>query len=307
MSENEQYDVIVIGGGPGGATAAMNAARAGLKTVFFESISPASSLSLAPYVENYPGVEGKGYELHDTMKRQATGSGAEYKLEVIKNIKADGGFTVVTESGEYKTRTVIVSSGGKHKELGVEGEKEFTGKGVSYCAVCDGNFFRNKKVLMVGGGYGAMNEAVYLKDIGCDVTLVTKKEKPGSEKVLEEKFEEKEIPYIGRTRVLRIEGSSKVERVVLQNIDTEEEQTVETDAVFIAVGKKPQTKMLASLGVDMDSRGYIKVDKHQKTNVEGLYAAGDCCDNPLKQVVTACGDGAVAAHSAYKYLRLGKS
>lgn len=307
MSENEQYDVLIMGGGPGGATAAMNAARAGLKTVFFESISPASSLSVAPYVENYPGVEGKGYELHDTMKRQATGAGAEYKLELIKDIKADGGFTVITESGEYKTKTVIVVSGGKHKELGVQGEKEFVGKGVSYCAVCDGNFFKNKKVLMIGGGYGAMNEALYLKDIGCDVALVTKKEKPSSEKVLEEKFEEKEIPYIGKSRVLRIEGSSKVEKVVLQNIETEEEQTIETDAVFIAIGKKPQTDIFSGIGVDMDSRGYIKVDKHQKTNIEGIFAAGDCCDNPLKQVVTACGDGAVAAYSAYNYIRLGQS
>lgn len=306
MSDNGQYDVIVIGGGPGGATAAMNAARAGLKTVFFESISPASSLSLAPYVENYPGVDGRGYELHDIMKRQATNSGAEHKLELVKEVKKGEDFTVVTESGEYKARTIIVSAGGKHKEIGVPGEKEFVGKGVSYCAVCDGNFFRNRKVLMVGGGYGAMNEAIYLKDINCDVTLVTKREKPSSEKVLEERFEEKEIPYIGKSRVQSIEGSSKVERVVLQNIETKEEQTVETDAVFIAIGKKPQTDFLASIGVDMDSKGYVKVDKYQKTNVKGVYAAGDCCDNPLKQIVTACGDGAVAAHSAYRYIKLGQ-
>ncbi|MFP3947052.1 MAG: NAD(P)/FAD-dependent oxidoreductase, partial [Archaeoglobaceae archaeon] len=152
-----------------------------------------------------------------------------------------------------------------------------------------------------------MTEGVYLKDIGCDVTLVTRKVKPGSEKVLEEKFEEKEIPYIGRSRVLKIEGSDKVERVVLQNIETGEEQTVETDAVFIAIGKKPQTDFLASIGVDMDSRGYVKVDRYQRTNIEGVFAAGDCCDNPLKQIVTACGDGAVAAHSAYRYIKLGQS
>jgi len=300
----EEFDVIVIGAGPGGSTAALNAVRAGLKTAFFESMLTASSLTLAPYVENYPGFEGKGYELLDLMRSQAMKSGAVYKLDPVKSVEInDGEFVVKTDEEEFGARAVIIATGGKHKELNVPGEKENLGKGVSYCAVCDGNFFKGKKVLMIGGGYGAVNEALYLKNIGCDVTVVTKKVKPSTEEALLKKFEESGIPVIGRSKILRIEGDGRVEQVVIQNIDTKEEITVKADGVFIAIGKKPQTEFFAEIGLEMDPRGYIKVDRHQRTSIEGIFAAGDCCDNPLKQIVTACGDGAVAAQSAYKYLK----
>jgi thioredoxin reductase (NADPH) len=302
-----EYDVIVIGAGPSGATAALNLVRAGLKTAFFESTTTPSSLSIAPLIENYPAFEGKGYELLDLMRVQAMKAGAEYKMEpVIRVEKENKKFRVFSEYGEYSASAIIIATGGKHRELGVPGEKEFIGKGVSYCAVCDGNFFKGRRVLMVGGGYGAVNESIYLKDVGCDVSLITKREFPAAESALLEKFNEKKIPVIGRSRVLRIEGGNRVERVIIQNIDTGEEKVIEADGVFIAVGKKPQTEIFSEIGVRMDSKGYIIVDKFQATNVEGVFAAGDCCDNPLKQIVTACGDGAVAAQSAYKYLKLNK-
>lgn len=300
----DEFDVIIIGAGPGGSTAALNTVRAGLKTAFFESMLTASSLTLAPYVENYPGFEGKGYELLDLIRSQAMKAGAVYKLDPVKGVeKKDGKFVVKTDEEKFIAKAVIIATGGKHKELKVPGEKEYVGKGVSYCAVCDGNFFKGKKVLMIGGGYGAVNEAIYLKNVGCDVTVVTKKVSPSTEEVLLKKFDESGIPVIGRSRVIKIEGEGKVEQVVLQNIDTGEESTVKADGVFIAIGKKPQTEFFANIGLDMDQRGYIKVDKYQRTNLEGIFAAGDCCDNPLKQIVTACGDGAVAAQSAYRYLK----
>jgi thioredoxin reductase (NADPH) len=306
MVLSSEYDVVIVGAGPAGITAALNSARSGLKTAFFESTTTPSSLSIAPYIENYPGFEGKGYELLDVMRTQAIKAGAEYKIEIVKKIERNLHFTVFTESGEYKTKAIIIATGGKHKELGVPGEKEFLGRGVSYCAVCDGNFFRGKKVLMVGGGYGAINESIFLKDIGCNVTVITRREKPLAELALLKRFSERNIPVIGNSKVLRIEGKDRVERVVIQNLISKEENTIEVDGVFIAVGKKPQTEIFANLGLKMDSKGYIVVDKYQATNVKGVFAAGDCCDNPLKQVITACGDGAVAAHSAYRYLKLAK-
>jgi len=301
---SSEYDVLVIGAGPAGATAALNCARSGLKTAFFESTTTPSSLSIAPYIENYPGFEGKGYELLDLMRTQAMRAGAEYKMEPVQKIEKNDGFKVISEYGEYTAKAVIIATGGKHKELGVPGEKEFIGKGVSYCAVCDGNFFKGKKVLMVGGGYGAVNESVFLKDIGVDVTLVTKKEKPAAESALLKKFYEKGIPVISKARVIRIEGSNRVERVILQNIESKEEEIVETDGVFIAIGKKPQTELFLEIGLEVDSKGYIVVDRYQATNIDGVFAAGDCCNNPLKQIVTACGDGAVAAQSAYRFIKL---
>ncbi|HID42460.1 MAG TPA: thioredoxin-disulfide reductase [Archaeoglobaceae archaeon] len=303
---NYEYDVLVIGAGPAGSTAALNCVRSGLKTAFFESTATPSSLSIAPGIENYPGFEGKGYELLDLMRTQATKAGAEYKMEPVIKIEKGEKLKVISEYGEYQAKAVIIATGGKHKELGVPGEKEFIGKGVSYCAVCDGNFFRGKKVLMIGGGYGAVNESIYLKDVGCEVTLVTRKESPSADSALLKKFYERNIPVISKSKVVRIEGSKRVERVVLQNLESKEENTVETDGVFIAIGKKPQTEIFAEIGLEMDSGGYIVVDKYQATNVEGIFAAGDCCDNPLKQIVTACGDGAVAANSAYRYIRLKK-
>ncbi len=299
-----EFDVAIIGAGPAGLTAAIYCARYGLKTVVFEDPSRVSQLAIAPKVENYPGYEGRGLELLTKMKDQALKFGAEHRVERVEDVGREGDlFVIRTDSGEYTAKAIIIATGGKHRELGVEGEKEFFGRGVSYCAVCDGFFFRGKRVLVVGGGNTALSDALFLKEIGCDVKIVHRRERFRADEVLQKRVFESGIEVIWNSVVERIEGSDKVERVVIRNLKTDERRVLEVNGVFIAVGIQPQTEIASKLGVEMDSYGYIKVDKRQATNVEGVFAAGDCCDNPLKQVVTACGDGAVAAHSAYEYVK----
>ncbi len=298
-----EFDVAIIGAGPAGLAAAIYSARYGLKTVVFEDPSRISQLAIAPFIENYPGYEGTGLDLISKMKDQATKFGAEHKLERVVDIGRDGDlFVIKTDSGEYKAKAVIIATGGKHRELGIQGEKEFVGRGVSYCAVCDGFFFRGKKVAVVGGGNTALADAIYLKDLGCDVVVIHRRDKFRADQVLQKQFFDRNIPVIWDSVVERIEGKGKVERIIIRNVKTGETKEMEVDGVFIAIGIQPQTEIASKLGVEMDSYGYIKVDKRQATNVDGVFAAGDCCDNPLKQVVTACGDGAVAAYSAYEYI-----
>ncbi len=302
-----EYDIIIIGAGPAGATAALYAARYGMRTAFFDTVDPVSQLSLAPKVENYPGFEGTGFELLEKMKNQAIKFGAQYKFEkVLKLKKENGKFVVITENDVYRAISLIIATGGKHRELGVEGEKEFLGRGVSYCATCDGHFFKGKKVIVVGGGNSAVEDALYLKDLGCDVILVHRRDELRAEKALQDELFKKNIPVIWNSVVRKIEGSDRVERVILLNRVTNEETVLDVDGVFISVGMRPATDIVMDLGVERDSAGYIKVDKKQRTNVEGVFAAGDCCDNPLKQIVTACGDGAIAATSAYEFVKMMK-
>lgn len=307
-SEDNEFDVIIVGAGPAGLTAAIYSARYGLKTAFFESVDPVSQLSLTPWIENFPGYEGSGFELLEKMKNQALKFGAIHKFENVEKLrKVNGKFEVTTDGGKYYAQALIIATGGKHRELGVPGEREFVGRGVSYCATCDGHFFRGKKVLVVGGGNTALTDAIYLKETGCDVTVVHRRDEFRADKALQEELFKRNIPVIWNSVVERIEGKEKVERVVLINRVTGEERVVEVDGIFIAVGIRPATDIVMDLGVERDSAGYIKVDRRQRTNVEGVFAAGDCCDNPLKQVVTACGEGAVAANSAFEYIKMMKS
>lgn len=297
------YDVAIIGGGPAGLTAALYSARYGLKTVFFETVDPVSQLSLAAKIENYPGFEGSGMELLEKMKEQAVKAGAEWKMEKVERVEKSGDtFTVIAEGGEYEARAIIVATGGKHKEAGIDGESSFIGRGVSYCATCDGNFFRGKRVVVYGSGKEAIEDAIYLHDIGCKVVVVSRTPAFRAEKALIDELDKRGIEVHYSTTLRKIVGSSKVEKIVAYNREKKEEFEIEADGIFVAIGMRPATDIVADLGVERDSMGYIKVDKEQKTNVEGVFAAGDCCNNPLKQVVTACGDGAVAADSAYRYL-----
>ena len=303
-SDEKEFDVAIIGAGPAGLTAAIYSARYGLKTVVFETVE-ASQLSLAPKIENYPGFEGSGFELLEKIKKQALKFGAIHKFEHVEKLKKNGDrFIIKTDASEYEAKALIIATGGKHKELGVPGEKEFVGRGVSYCATCDGNFFRGKKVAVIGGGNTAVTDAIYLHEIGCDVVLIHRRDELRAEKALQEELFKRNIPVVWDTVVLRIEGGDRVERLVLLNRRTNEESVMEVDGVFVAVGITPATDMVMDLGVERDAAGYIKVDKRQRTNVPGVFAAGDCCDNPLKQVVTACADGAIAANSAFEYIRM---
>jgi len=298
-----EFDVAIIGAGPAGLTAAIYSARYGLKTIVFEDPSRISQLAIAPFVENFPGYEGTGLDLISKMKDQALKFGAEHRLERVEDVRKDGNrFLIKTDSGEYVAKAIIIATGGKHRELGIEGEKEFVGRGVSYCAVCDGFFFKGKRVAVIGGGNAALADAIYLKDLGCDVIVIHRRDKFRADQALQKQLFEKGIEVLWNSVVERIEGKDRVERIVVKNVKTGEVKTLEVEGVFIAIGIQPQTEIASKLGVEMDSYGYIKVDKWQRTNVEGVFAAGDCCDNPLKQAITACGDGAVAANSAYEYV-----
>lgn len=303
------YDVAIIGGGPAGLTAALYSARYGLKTVFFETVDPVSQLSLAAKIENYPGFEGSGMELLEKMKEQAIKAGAEWKMEKVEKIekgKKIKTFMIITESGEYEAKAVIVATGGKHREAGIEGESTFVGRGISYCATCDGNFFRGKRVIVYGSGKEALEDAIYLHEIGCKVTILSRTPSFRAEKVLIDEVRKRGIKVMTSTVLRKVVGGSKVEKVVFYNRENGEEGEIEIDGIFVAIGMRPATDVIAEMGVERDSMGYIKVDKDQRTNIEGVFAAGDCCDNPLKQVVTACGDGAVAAYSAYRYITGGE-
>ncbi len=241
------------------------------------------------------------------MREQAEKFGAEIRVErVVEVSKGDGFFEIVTDEGRYKAKALILATGGKHRELGVEGEREFVGRGVSYCAVCDGFFFKGKRVLVVGGGNSALSEALYLHDIGCDVTIVHRRDEFRGEKLLQDRVFQRGIKVIWNSVVERIVGDERVKKVVLRNVKTDEVFEIDVDGVFIAIGLKPNTDLAKRLGVELDERGYVKVDRYQRTNVEGVFACGDCCDNPLKQVITACGDGAIAGYSAYRYLSQSK-
>jgi len=298
------FDVAIVGAGPAGLTAAIYCARYGLKTIIFEDPTNISQLAIAPFIENYPGFEGSGFDLIKKMKEQALKFGATHKFEKVVDIKKNGKlFIIKTDKSEYEAKAIILATGGKHKELGVEGEKEFRGRGVSYCAVCDGFFFKGKKVIVVGGGNSALVEAIYLKDLGCDVTVVHRRDKFRADEIIQRQFYERNIPVLWNTVVEKIVGTNKVEKVILRNVKTGEKSEMEVNGVFIAIGIKPQTELALKLGVELDSEGYIKVDRNQATNVEGVFAAGDCCNNPLKQVITACGDGAIAAYTAYQFLK----
>lgn len=296
------FDVAIVGGGPAGLTSAIYCARYGLKTVFFETFDPVSQLSMASKIENYPGFEGSGMDLLERMKEQAIKAGAENIVDKIVRIVKKGEIFVLIGEREYEARAVIVATGGRHKEAGIDGEARFIGKGISYCATCDGSLYRGKKVIVFGSGREALSDAIYLHDIGCKVLIVSRSAIK-AEKALIEEVEKRRIEKILNANIRRVEGKDRVERAVIFLRDRREEMTIECDAIFVAIGIRPATDIVAELGVERDQFGYIKVDKEQRTNVPGVFAAGDCCNNPLKQVVTACGDGAIAAYSAYKFLK----
>ncbi len=303
--EREQFDLIIVGAGPAGATAAIYGVRYGLKVAFFETVDPVSQLTLTPVIENFPGFGGNGFELLQKMKEQATKFGAIHKFENVEKITKNGEhFTIKTDLNTYDAKAVIIATGGRHREIGIPGEKEFVGKGVSYCATCDGNFFRGKKVAVIGGGNTAVEEAIYLKEIGCDVMLIHRRDELRADKAYQSEFFSRKIPVIWNSVPVKIEGNEVVERIVLYNKVENKEFSMDVSAVFIAIGITPATDIVSDLGVERDSRGYIKVNKKQETNVPGVFAAGDCCDNPLKQAITACGDGAVAANSAFEYIKM---
>ena len=301
----ENFDIIIIGAGPAGLTAGLYAGRQNSKALVIDRGLAGGLGSEVPMMENYPGFDLiSGMELISKMKPQCEKFSEIRENQIIEDIeKRDDGIYIKTKSSigddfnEYLTKSVILATGASHKHLNVPGENEFLGRGVAYCATCDGMFFVNRNVLMVGGGNSAAQEALYLKNIGCNVKIVHRRDSLRCEHRLEELLQEKGVEILWNSTIKEIKGDMAVDSVTLVRDGVEEEY--ETDAVFVAIGDEPSNGLAKKLGVELDENGYIITDKSQATNVSGVYAAGDITGG-VKQWIVACGEGAVAAISAYQ-------
>ncbi len=301
----ENFDIIIIGAGPAGLTAGLYAGRQNSKALVIDKGLAGGLGSEVPMMENYPGFDLiSGMELISKMKPQCEKFSEIRENQIIEDIeKRDDGIYIKTKSSigddfnEYLTKSVILATGASHKHLNVPGENEFLGRGVAYCATCDGMFFVNRNVLMVGGGNSAAQEALYLKNIGCNVKIVHRRDSLRCEHRLEELLQEKGVEILWNSTIKEIKGDMAVDSVTLVRDGIGEEY--KTDAVFVAIGDEPSNDLAKKLGVELDENGYIITDKSQATNVSGVYAAGDITGG-VKQWIVACGEGAVAAISAYQ-------
>ena len=302
----ENYDIIIIGAGPGGLTAGIYAGRQGTKNLIIDRDLAGGIGREVPEMENYPGFDNiSGLELIEKMKAQAVKNCELHEMEeVTEIIKTDEEyrFTVKTAKDSYKSKTLILATGSSHRQLDAKGEEEFKGKGVSYCATCDGFFFAGRDIIMVGGGNSALQEALYLKNLGANVTIVHRRDEFRAQKHLQNQIKEAGIPTILNATVEEIKGDMLVESVILKDTQTGELSEIPINGVFVSVGYIPHTELAKQLNIDLDESGHIIIDKQQKTNVDYVYAIGDVCIG-LKQWVVACGEGAVAATSAFEDLQ----
>ncbi|MBE6501533.1 MAG: thioredoxin-disulfide reductase [Methanobrevibacter thaueri] len=301
-----EYDIIIIGAGPGGLTAGIYAGRQGTRNLIIDRDLAGGLGREVPEMENYPGFDNiSGLELIEKMKAQATRNCDLREMEEVTEItKTDDEyrFTVKTTKDTYRSKTIILATGSSHRRLEAKGEDEFKGKGVSYCATCDGFFFAGRDIIMVGGGNSALQEALYLKNLGANVTVVHRRDEFRAQKHLQNQIKEAEIPTILNATVEEIKGEMLVESVILKDTQTGELTELPTNGVFVSVGYIPHTELAKQLDIDLDESGHIIIDKKQKTNVDYVYAIGDVCVG-LKQWVVACGEGAVAATSAFEDLK----
>ncbi|MCY7761073.1 thioredoxin-disulfide reductase [Bacillus spizizenii] len=305
MSEEKVYDVIIIGAGPAGMTAAVYTSRANLSTLMIERGIPGGQMANTEDVENYPGFKSiLGPELSNKMFEHAKKFGAEYAYGDIKEV-VDGKEYKVVKAGskEYKARAVIIAAGAEYKKIGVPGEKELGGRGVSYCAVCDGAFFKGKELVVVGGGDSAVEEGVYLTRFASKVTIVHRRDKLRAQSILQARaFDNEKVDFLWNKTVKEIhEENGKVGNVTLVDTVTGEESEFKTDGVFIYIGMLPLSKPFENLGIT-NEEGYIETNDRMETKVEGIFAAGDIREKSLRQIVTATGDGSIAAQSVQHYV-----
>jgi len=298
------FELAIIGAGPAGYSAGIYAARSGIKAIVFDKSGGGGLAMLSPNIENYAGFESiSGTELMEKMKQHAS-KYVDIKLyeEVKKIEKNNKTFNIETVNGKYLVGSVLFCMGTEHRKLNVPGEEELAGKGVSYCATCDGFFFKGKKVAVVGGGNSALIEAIFLKQIGCEeVYLIHRRDQLRAEKAYEDETKEKQVKIVLNKVVEKINGEQKVEHLYLKDTSTGEKSKLEIDGIFISIGEMPQNDLAKKLQVKLDERGYIITDKQQQTNIKGVYAAGDITGG-LRQIITACAEGAVAALSSTEVL-----
>ncbi|MCL2705516.1 MAG: thioredoxin-disulfide reductase [Spirochaetaceae bacterium] len=299
-----ERDIIIIGGGPAGLTAAQYGARGNLNTLLIEELATGGQILQIHNIENYPGFAKQitGAELSKEMEEQALKFGAEIINASVKKVeKKDNIFHVITDMGEFSGFAVIIATGAKHKMLGLEGEEKFSGMGVSYCATCDGPFFKNKKILAIGGGDTACSESLFLAQITDKVILIHRKDRFRAQKALAERvLKNKNIEVRFNTECKEIKGEKKVEKAILMGLDGKKYEE-DFDAVFIFVGSTPQTNGLPP-DLKKDESGYIVSTSDMKTSIDGFFVAGDVRTTPFRQIVVSCGDGAIAAHSAEIYI-----
>lgn len=298
------YDTIIIGAGPAGMTAALYAARSNLKVALIEGGLPGGQMNNTSDIENYPGYANiSGPELAEKMFEPLENLGVEHLYGLVENIEDHGDVKkLITDDEEFETRTVIVATGSKHRLLGVPGEEELNSRGVSYCAVCDGAFFRDQDLLVVGGGDSAVEEAIFLTQFAKTVTIVHRRDELRAQKVLQDRaFANEKINFIWDSVVKEIKGENRVESVVIENVKTGQVTEQAFGGVFIYVGLDPVSDFVQELQI-RDQAGWIVTDDHMKTSVAGVFAVGDVRQKDLRQVTTAVGDGAIAGQEAYKYI-----
>jgi len=301
---SDLQDLVIIGAGPAGMTAAIYASRAQMKFEFLERSFAGGQITNTYEIENYPGIKmASGFELTTMFREHVEHFGVEIKAEDVVSVELEGPIKkVITTERTIETKTIIFAMGATSKKIGVKGEDEFVGRGVSNCATCDGAFYRNRVTMVVGGGDVAVEDAIYLARMCKKVYLVHRRDELRAVKVLQEKLLATEnIEMVWNSGLVEIQGDQFVNKVVVKNFLTDELKEVDVDGVFIAIGSDPSTKFLQGK-VDMDKGGYIATSENCMTSVEGVFAAGDLRQKSLRQVITACGDGATAVFGAEHYI-----
>ena len=297
--------MIIVGGGPAGLTAGLYAARSRIDTLLLEKLIPGGQVLTTALVENYPGFEVgvSGPDLIAKMEKQARRFGLKVEMRLVEKITLDGDQKRVLADGEsYLTRAIIVASGAESQLLGVPGEKELRGRGVSYCATCDGPFFQEREVVVVGGGDAAVEEAVYLTRFAKRVRIIHRRDQLRATKLVQERaLSNDKVEVVWDTVVTRINGENFVQSVDVKNVRTGQESSLDVAGVFMYVGVKPNSELF-DFEIETDEKGYLRTDDRMRTSVEGIYAVGDVRSKLLRQIVTAAGEGATAAFAVEKYL-----
>jgi thioredoxin reductase (NADPH) len=309
--EAQDYDVVVVGGGPAGMTAGLYAARGLLKTVIIEKLIPGGQLNNTEVIENYPGFESiPGYELAEKLAGHAKAQGCEFRQEYVQEVFCceDGRYrTVRTDQGLYRAKVVIMAPGGENRKLNVPGEKEFAGRGVSYCAICDGAFFKGQVIAVVGGGDAAVEEGIFLTKFGTKVYIIHRRDQLRAKPIIQkEAMENAKVEFIWDTVVTEIRGEEKVSHLVVRNVRTGDESRLDVGAVFVFIGFVPNSFLLKDQ-VKVDDIGYILTNERMQSSIPGIYAIGDVKPNICKQVSVSVGEGTIAAVDAERYITEGKS
>lgn len=299
------YDIIIIGGGPAGYTAALYAARAKLDALVIERLSAGGQMALTGQIDNYPGFdEGiDGFALGMKMQKGAERFGSKTEYAEVMSVDFSADVKVLeTTSGRFYAKAVVIAAGAEPRRLGLPNEQEMAGSGVHYCAHCDGRFYKDRTVVVIGGGNSAAADALYLSRLAAKVYIVHRRDNLRAEKICHDPLmQAKNVEFIWNSTVSELISNERITGVKIKNLNTQEITDIDCDGVFVSIGRKPATEFLNGT-IDLDENGYILADESTKTNIPGIYAAGDVRSKPLRQIVTAVSDGAVAAHFAEEYL-----